>query len=699
MLEFLNRLDRPSREYTPIPFWFLNGDLSHREIRRQLQDFCDHGVSGVVLHPRMGLSKRIGYLSPLFFRYLRTAIETADKLNMKIVLYDEGMYPSGSACGLVVQDHPEWASSGIALAEYPRSDDQVLAKIGHEYLVERFSGGTIRGIHYGEDDGEANAPRSADILNPDAVARFIELTHEAYYREFRDYFGSVILGFFTDEPSILGRNVQHLQPWTKGFSEIFCKAGGNLAGLTGLFTGEENEDTALYRHLILKREEKVYYASLSRWCAQHRIALMGHPHQSDDIEVEKYFHIPGQDLVFRWVSPEKGGTVGMDSTMAKCSADMAFHMNRKRNANECFGACNRNGNPWHFTGADMKWYIDYLAVRGVNLFIPHAFYYSLRGKRSAERPPDVGPGSIWWKHYRQWADYMARLSCLMAEGEVQCSVAVLCRNRSLVPEKVAALIKTQRSFRYIPESLWNACRAENGCLSLHGKKYLAVVNGENLFPEVSHDAMRVPPDCLCDPPQCDLRVAHVIYHERECWFCVNEGSRIIKTEATFPVSAPIGCYDLWEGKRWRKDFQNTESGSTVTIALRPRESVLLFACGSLEEWQSLPQPLPPCRVIGENAFTLREHVETNHVKIYETQIEGACGDVLVDVDAEDMAELYADGRFCGAAFWPHHPIRVPDRYMENKTAALRLTVTGSLANRYGKPVFYGLHNPSEDTKA
>ena len=96
---WLSGLKTPSREYTPIPFWFLNGNLTHEEIRRQLQDFRDHGVYGVVLHPRMGLSRRIQYLSPVFFRYLRTAVETAAELEMTVVLYDEGMYPSGSAGG------------------------------------------------------------------------------------------------------------------------------------------------------------------------------------------------------------------------------------------------------------------------------------------------------------------------------------------------------------------------------------------------------------------------------------------------------------------------------------------------------------------------------------------------------------------------------------------------------------------------
>ena len=31
-----NLLDHPSRAYSPIPFWFLNGDLDPEEIRRLL---------------------------------------------------------------------------------------------------------------------------------------------------------------------------------------------------------------------------------------------------------------------------------------------------------------------------------------------------------------------------------------------------------------------------------------------------------------------------------------------------------------------------------------------------------------------------------------------------------------------------------------------------------------------------------------
>ena len=127
-MKFLAQLQNPPREFTAIPFWFLNGELTAEELRRQLADFAAHGIYGVVLHPRMGLSPDITYLGERYFAHIRTAVEAAAALDMKIVLYDEGMYPSGSASGLVVKDHPELASEGITLTQTVLPGDELLAQ-------------------------------------------------------------------------------------------------------------------------------------------------------------------------------------------------------------------------------------------------------------------------------------------------------------------------------------------------------------------------------------------------------------------------------------------------------------------------------------------------------------------------------------------------------------------------------------------
>ena len=694
-MELLECLNNPPRTFSPIPFWFLNGDLDDGEIRRQLRDFDAHGVHGVVLHPRIGLREDIGYLSEAFFRYIRVAVEEAAALDMQVVLYDEGMYPSGSASGQVAAGRPDLASRGIALTDAPLPGDTVLCETPRGALVERFSGGTIRGIHFGEDDGEPNAPKSADILNPEAVERFIQLTHEAYYRALAPHFGKTIVGFFTDEPSILGRNAPRgMKPWTAGFDRVFTGAGGRLEGLAALFSGEENDDTRLYHRLILEREGHVYYERLSNWCEAHGIALMGHPHQSDDIEVQRFFHVPGQDLVFRWVSPETGGVNGMDSTMAKCSADAARLMGRRRNSNECFGACNRNGNPWYFTGSDMKWFIDYLAVRGVNMFIPHAFYYSLAGKRSGERPPDVGPGSVWWPRYAVWAAYMTRLSWLMTDAALHADVAVLCRNRDLRAGDVAPLFETQRGFQYLPESVWPECREEDGALTCRGRRYGAVLGDESAFSSVPHDAASVAPDCLVEPAQRSLRAARFTRCGVECWLLVNEGEDDIDARLTLPTENPIGAYDLWRGETRRVDARLCGGARVMPLRLRRRESLLLFACPDEAAWNALSEspeqrdlPAPVFAPEGEDAAA----VTKSYVAALSLADEQARGPAVLAVEAEEMAELSVNGVDCGACFWPPQRFVIPDGALRAGENVLRLTVTGSLANRYGKePVWYGL---------
>ena len=105
----------PSDEFSPMPFWFWNDELTEEEILRQIHDFRDHGVAGFVIHPRKGLPGSIPYLGDKYMQFVRFAVEEADKLGMEVILYDEAMYPSGSAHGMVVKENPAWASRCLVM--------------------------------------------------------------------------------------------------------------------------------------------------------------------------------------------------------------------------------------------------------------------------------------------------------------------------------------------------------------------------------------------------------------------------------------------------------------------------------------------------------------------------------------------------------------------------------------------------------
>ena len=209
-------------------------------------------------------------------------------------------------------------------------------------LVEEATGGTIRGIHFGEDDHEAEAPLYADILNPAAVQEFINQVYATYYGRFKQHFGRTIRAIFTDEPKPLGRNSPPVyQPWSKDFLS-YLEAHGFAEKNLPLLWYDGGAETAAVRQefarLVNQRLAEAYYQPLAAWCAAHQVALAGHPAEADQIGLLDYFQLPGQDVVLNRIAPgEAAALAGRESTQAKCAADAARHRGKRRNANECFG--------------------------------------------------------------------------------------------------------------------------------------------------------------------------------------------------------------------------------------------------------------------------------------------------------------------------------------------------------------------------
>ncbi len=687
----LDELLHPSEEFTPIPFWFFNDAADEGRIRAQLTDYVEKGVNGIVIHPRIGVPKELPYLSEEYFQVMRFIVKTAAELQMKVVLYDEGMYPSGSAHGMVVAKNPEYASKGIAIvekeADIPQDAKVITQLVDGRFLIYGFTHGTIRGIHFGEDDGEAGAPASADILNPKAVDTFIQLTHDRYYEHLKEYFGNTIIAFFTDEPCALGRNAGAFREWVDGMEEKLIAEGGSLEELSGLFTCEENKTTVLYHKLIKKYLREIFYARLSNWCEEHKIALMGHPEVSDDVEEELYFHIPGQDLILRRVSPESGGLREFDSVQAKLAADIARHLGRKRNANECFGVCFRENIPWYFTASDMKWYIDWLGFRGVNLFVPHAFYYSVEGARKEERPPDVGPNNIWWKHYRRFSDYMKRLSYLMTDSMNDAKVAVLCDNNRVPYTEVACLYEHQITFNYLPIALLDKAKVRDGKLCIAGYEYEVVLNVLDQSWNERLDAVRIETaaEVLVQESQLHtvqtdkeaktLRAVSLQKQGVKMYLLSNEGEEELCTNITCDGQKKLIALNLWTGA-----YHSVEK--CFSLCLQPRETMLWIADDQqilTQEITEAPQPVN----MGDwtRKLTLIEKKENQAVYRMKYHADMTTGGEYFAVKGEEMAECYCNGEFVDVSFWGIHRFAIGS-YLHQGENDITLVFTGNAANIY-----------------
>jgi hypothetical protein len=469
---------RPPAEFSLAPFWFWNDALDEAELARQLDDFQAHGVDAFVIHPRVGLPRDTGWMSRKLLDRMRFAIEEARRRGMWVILYDEGMYPSGSSSGQVVAANPAYQCRGLVRIDLdttaPNSIQQgirfgadgqplltehqsLIAEVdyqGHRYaIIQRPVLAVIRGLHFlNEDSPEPpeDSPPAIDLLNPDAVRCFIELVYQRYCDEFGEHFGHIVQAIFTDEPMLLGRlQESDIVPGTDGIlAHVNDYLGYDFTPhLPALWDDEASQSLrADYERALEHRLEETYYAQLYRWCDQHHIALTGHPAEPDATRHLRYFHIPGQDIVWRQIEPDKPSALeGRQSTQGKAASSMMLHGQRRRNANEFCGAYGAD-----LTFEEMRWLANWLLIRGCNLLIPHAFYYSVRGPRRYERPPDVGPHSPWWDtHFTAFARACRRLCWLNTDSELICHVAILGEHHHLPWRAARACFQNQIDFNYL----------------------------------------------------------------------------------------------------------------------------------------------------------------------------------------------------------------------------------------------------------
>lgn len=495
----------PLREFSLAPFWFWNDRLEEGEIERQLEAFQAHGVHAFVLHPRVGLPRDMGWMSPALLDKMRFAIARARARDMWVILYDEGMYPSGSSSGQVVAENPQYQCRGMVRinldAARPGQHEQgvfigwdgrcilspeqtLVAEVayqGQRYaIIDRPIDAAIRGLHYLNEDSDSppeDSPLAADLLNPDAVACFIRLVYDRFYQEFSEYVGETIRGIFTDEPMLLGRPRERgVMPGTTGILESVNAFLGEdfTPHLPALW--DENAPVYLrenYERAVEHRLENTYYAQLYGWCEAHHIPLTGHPAEPDATRHLRYFHIPGQDIVWRYIEPDQLSALeGRQSTQAKAASSAMLHGRRRRNANEFCGAYGEN-----FTFEEMQWLANWLLIRGCNLLIPHAFYYSVRGPRLHERPPDVGLHSAWWDdRFTAFARVCSRLCWLNTDSQHVCHVAILGEHHHLPWRAARDCFENQIDFNYLDVSdLLDTASVEAGCIRIGTQRYTVLV--------------------------------------------------------------------------------------------------------------------------------------------------------------------------------------------------------------------------------
>ncbi len=444
-MSWLNEFNVPSSAYRGKPFWAWNGQLDPDELRRQIRVMQEMGLGGFFMHSRVGLATP--YLSDEWFECIDACVDEAGKCDMEAWMYDEDRWPSGAGGGLVTCDQRyskrdltltihnsargfTWSKDILAaftattdghaatdVRRVPRGKTPTLAQ-GQSLLVF-----TVTIAHKSD---WYNGETYLDVLNPAAVKRFMEVTHEAYLAHCGEAFGKVIPGMFTDEPNY-GPQFFHPEndgcqgstPWTDSLPKVFRQRYGYdlLKHLVEIFFNVDGQPFTPARHdyhdCLTHMFVEAFSRQLSQWCEDHGLLHTGHVLLEQPLAAQanmvgsamrfyEHMQAPGMDLLMQ---------ISREIDTAKQVASVARQFGRKWRLTETYGCTG-----WDFNFAGHKALGDWQAAMGINLRCQHLSWYTMEGEAKRDYPASIFYQSPWWRDYRTVEDYFARIHVVMTQG-------------------------------------------------------------------------------------------------------------------------------------------------------------------------------------------------------------------------------------------------------------------------------------------
>lgn len=456
----------PGPEFRGAPFWGWNGDLDRARLFEQIDVFEKMGMGGAHLHPRTGMSTP--YLGEEFMSIVRDCADHAERHGMLTWLYDEDRWPSGFAGGLVTRD-PALRQRHLLLTRRrcapgetrmcPTHHGPLLPQTQRTFVAAwsmTFNGdGELQETTRIDESDDAPPDQVAlyaylevvppwawfnnyqylDTLNPKAVAKFIEVTHERYAEVLGDRLGTTIPAIFTDEPlfRLMDRPVDHRADddlrvsWTDDLPETYAQHFGEdlldvlPAVLYDRTDGSHFQTRWRFREHHTQRFSDAFAGQVGRWCEEHGIAMSGHMMAEGHLAYQSawvgevmrslyHFQIPGIDMLCDF----------QELLTAKQAQSIARQRSRQGMLSELYGVTN-----WDFPFASHLRQGNWQAALGVTVRVPHLTWYSMAGEAKRDYPASIGQHSPWWPEYRVVEDHFARLGVALETGRPRCRVAML----------------------------------------------------------------------------------------------------------------------------------------------------------------------------------------------------------------------------------------------------------------------------------
>lgn len=415
------------------PFWFWNDRLSADEVRWQVREMADKGLHGFFIHSRQGLQQP--YLSEAFFEMVDAALAAAEEHDLLLNLYDEYPYPSGVAGGEVILGCPQYHATHLVqkaevvaggeirlelpqgkvlhCAAYPIRDgqadwaggldlrDRVGMVLHRDSYVETGLTRYNQKRYFASEPTptlEAKLPEGAykvcvavqsvvhhhkywdqfvDALNPEAIQRFISLTHERYYKRYADRFGDRIPSIFVDETTAI---------WSDRVPAAFlARHGYDLLPLLPALQERSHPQHVRVSYdlhqLLYEMFCQSFEGPISAWCQGHGIAYTGEK-PSLRLAQLRHMDIPGCEPGHTKAGAPLDILQARIRQNARATASAAYFYDKPGSLCECY-----HSTGWSATLQDAKLIAEGLLLLGTTYLVPHGFFYSTHALRKHDAPP------------------------------------------------------------------------------------------------------------------------------------------------------------------------------------------------------------------------------------------------------------------------------------------------------------------------
>lgn len=413
---------------TSVCFWSWNYLITEEGIRNQLSEFADGRIGGVVIHSRAGLE--IPYMGKRWMELFKYAVEVSGKLGLEVWIYDEDGWPSGFGAGKIPSQGDAYRLKKLSYGtpeEYAVSANSALPVA--VYLPDD-CGGYVRAEEYDVSRLPGNAlvlwktveQNYVDLLEPAVTDLFIKTVHERYKEAMSEYFGSVIKGFFTDEPQMNVFGYVWSDALCDRYSEIYGRALTDDLWMIASDSREAERFKYRYWNLVSELYYENFVKKLSQWCEENGLALTGHFPYEDGLmnQLPSCGNLMKNYTAMQLPAIDHLGSRTASPVLMKQVSSISRQYGNGSVLSETFGCSG-----WGVSFRRLEWIWGGQSVLGITKPCYHLSAYSMEGRRKRDYPAFFSYQEPWWKDFSSFAAWMDRFNRRMTAGKRVLNTLVL----------------------------------------------------------------------------------------------------------------------------------------------------------------------------------------------------------------------------------------------------------------------------------